>query len=71
MNIIRQIRPNVLMRDDIDFNCIKCSNPVSVTINYNDSPMNDMFLSMAEDRLCMDCHCDAVVPKLAEVITWN
>ena len=68
MNIIRQIKPNIPMRDDIDYTCIKCSNPVAVTINYNDSPMNQMFLSMAEDRLCLDCHCDAVVPKLAEVI---
>lgn len=68
MNIVRQIHPNVPMRDDIDYTCIKCSSPVAVTINYNDSPMNEVFKSMAEDRLCLDCHCDKVVPKLVEVI---
>ena len=68
MTIVRVIKPNVPMRDDIDYTCIKCSSPVAVTINYNDSPMNNMFLSMAEDRLCLDCHCDAVVPMLAEVM---
>ena len=68
MKIHGVIESGVPIRTNIDFDCIKCGEHVPISVNGSDSPMNQMFLSMAKEELCFYCHCDSVVPKLAEVI---
>lgn len=68
MMVRGEIKSGVLIRQDIDFICIKCSRPESLSINHNDSKMNQVFLEMVDSRLCLDCHCDKKVPEMVEVL---
>ena len=68
MKIRGVIESGVLIRQDIDYDCIKCGKPVAIAINSAVVMTNHLFQDMASGQLCLDCHCDAVVPKLAEVM---
>jgi hypothetical protein len=53
----------------IKYDCIKCTKPVALHVipSIQENTV-ELFRSMFDSKLCMDCHCDKKVPELAECL---
>jgi hypothetical protein len=69
MEISGVIKSGKLVGQKIKYNCIKCSTPVELEILPIMSEKTvECFTSMADGKLCLDCHCDSKVPEIAECL---
>jgi hypothetical protein len=53
----------------LSYKCFKCSAPVNLEVR---TPMQEstveLWRNMFDAKLCLDCHCEKQIPKLAECL---
>ncbi len=53
----------------LTYNCIKCSNRQTMEIRPNMQETTiELYRAMFDTKLCLSCHCEKQIPKLAEVL---
>jgi hypothetical protein len=53
----------------LSYKCLKCSEPVKLEIRLGMTETTlDLWRDMFDAKLCLNCHCNKQVPKLAECL---
>jgi len=53
----------------LKYHCIKCGAPVNLEVRYGMTEKTiELWESMFDAKLCLDCHSDKAVPELVECL---
>jgi len=53
----------------VSYKCLKCSETTTFEIRTNIQQTTiDLWHDMFDAKLCIDCHCEKQIPKLAECL---